>query len=879
MWLQRYWFFIIVMLASGFIVPPSLAQDAGIVLQVTVPEFMRPMFNEGLFDRFEAENPGATVNVVYSDFDVLAPTPPASNLEEHLQNVEEYVSSADVLAVTGENLTVEGTRAGYFLDLTPLTSSDATLNVADFYPAVWESFQWDQGVWALPVSTDIMILTYDPAAFDEAGLPYPNENWTMDDLADAARTLAERDENGDVSVPGLLAVNDGLVMLLRSLLGQGFYDPNTFPNAPRLSNPALEALLTTWRELEQEGVVAVGFTEQYDQVPMRLEGSFGLGSFGADPNQPARQGVALPGGYAGLDVQGFAVSAGTLYPQEAYALAKFLSNSVEIANNPFGIRPARQSLVGVEAPAGDEEGAIIAFRPTSPEMEALVDAVLPNALPVSELRFGGYVSAALTKMRDDGLDAASALQEVELQAVSNLQTAESLRSETAVAVATPAPEVVLQPGEITLNFGMVSFINPMPNRDQWDQLIRDFVANDPEVGQIVLDVPFGPGGGNMAESYDCYYLPYNDVPSAELETLLNLDPFLDTDPTFDRNDVVGNSLAQVQRDNRTWALPIDIQPQVLQYHSEKFAEAGVPAPENGWTLDEFADALQMLRVNPEDDPPFVPMDTGTSLLILIAAYGGLPLDYRTNPPTVNFTDPATMDAIRQVLDLAKAGYIDYQELARTRFIITADGGSEYAIRSAQLNGFQVEIRIGEQEDPYRMTSFPQGSQYSAVSYSIGTAYISASAENPEACYRWISEIARHPELFSGMPARRSLINDPVLIASQGDDVVAVYNQIDSLLSDPNTIALPTPFAGASPGNFLLQLWLNRAFDNYVLHDADLATELERAETYVRSYLECTANIPPYDEATQSLREYFQQYQECATLVDPSMATFFPANES
>jgi hypothetical protein len=44
-------------------------------------------------------------------------------------------------------------------------------------------------------------------------------------------------------------------------------------------------------------------------------------------------------------------------------------------------------------------------------------------------------------------------------------------------------------------------------------------------------------------------------------------------------------------------------------------------------------------------------------MMLIAAYGGLPIDYRTTPATLNFTDPATISAIQQVLDLAKNGYI------------------------------------------------------------------------------------------------------------------------------------------------------------------------------------------------------------------------------
>jgi ABC-type glycerol-3-phosphate transport system substrate-binding protein len=85
------------------------------------------------------------------------------------------VSTADVIYVDASSLTAEATQAGYFLDLMPLVMNDPGINAADFIPAAWQSFQWDNGFWALPLSTDAVILTYDPAAFDEAGLAYPNE--------------------------------------------------------------------------------------------------------------------------------------------------------------------------------------------------------------------------------------------------------------------------------------------------------------------------------------------------------------------------------------------------------------------------------------------------------------------------------------------------------------------------------------------------------------------------------------------------------------------------------------------------------------------------------------------------------------------------------
>ena len=183
---------------------------------------------------------------------------------------------------------------------------------------------------------------------------------------------------------------------------------------------------------------------------------------------------------------------------------------------------------------------------------------------------------------------------------------------------------------------------------------------------------------------------------------------------------------------------------------------------------------------------------------------------------------------------------------------------------------------GDGSNPYKLATYPRGSQYAATSYGVTTAYISATSQNPDACYRWISTLAQHPELFNGMPTRRSLINDPAYVAQAGADAVAFYNQYDALMQDANTVVFPSQFFAdeKGPGNFLLRFWLNRAFDRYVMQDADLETELADAQTLVTAYQQCAANIPPLDEAAQDQREYTQQFFNCATTADPTMTSFF-----
>lgn len=869
-----------VLIGVAVVPAAGVAAQGEIVISVSFPEFMEEILGEDTFTQFEADNPGVKVNVVYSGMDSFFTASPSQDLSGHLESIQELASSADVVSVQSSNVSMEATRAGYFLDLSPLTSADATLNVDDFVPALWQSFQWDGAVWALPVSTDVITVTYDPAAFDQAGLPYPNAAWTIDDFANAARKLAQKDSAGNVTVPGLVTFGN-TQYLLRALLGQGFYEVGSLPDAPSFDNPALEALLTTWTELEQEGSFANSIDGDITTAPLRIFSGRGLGPrFGDNATPP--QSSLLPGGVGGLDAQGFAVSSGTLHPQQAYNLAKYLTNNAQVANNPFGIAPARKSLAGVQPQMGGgddgEEGAFFQGNNFSPEEQAVIDAGLANGLSGAELRYGAYVVNALEAMQSEGLDAHTALQDAEATAVTNLQTAASNGDTTIISVATPVPEVVLQPGEIALNFGFLSFVRPTPNQELWDQLARDFAANDPQVGKVNVETDFG-SASEYATNYDCFYLPYNAVPSLDQSAVLNLDPFLDADPSFDRNDVVGNAMSLVQKDAKTWAVPLTVQPEVLRYNTTLFANAGIPAPENGWTIDQFNDALLALKPTADDAIPFNPRGAGgTYLLQLIAAYGGIPVDKRTDPPTINLTDPTNVAAIQQVLDLVKNGYISYSELAKANFSIMVGSETLDPIYTESLNGFNVRIEAregGSGENPYQMTTYPTGSQYNAVSYDLGTAYISATTQNAEACYRWISTLASHPELFSAMPARRSFINDPAFAASQGANAVAIYNQFDALMSAPNTINFQTPFGGdTNPGDFLVEFWLNRAVDHYVLEDADLTTELTDAQSFITAYQQCDANILPFDAATQDRGAYMQQFLDCATLVDPTMSSIF-----
>lgn len=871
------------------------AQDSKTVIQLSVPQFLKQTINDQLIADFESANPTIKVNVLANDSNTGSA---ASGVDALLTASQAYASTADVLFVDNSNLSVQATRAGYYLDMTPLTSSDTSLNADDFIPGVWQSFQWDNGIWALPVSTDVIILTYNPAEFDKIGLAYPNERWTIDDLDNAARKLAVVDSSGAVTTAGLAVSNFNVQWLFRSLLGKGFYDASTTPNAPLLNDPTLQQLLTTWAALENDKMISSqgGFAAA-DTVPMQIGGSRTLSRRpGRDQNQVTLSASLLPGGAAGLNAQGFAISSGTQYPEQAYALVKYLTNNADVGNNFFGVSPARKSLVGATTSNNNGQGGpggggpqIIgpggSFNNLSDENKAVVTQALDSGIPMSEVRFGDYVTAALSKMTSESSDAQTALQTEEAQAVADLQSADAAKTGNPVVLATPVPEVVLEAGQVSLKFGLNSFVEPLPNQDKWNSLIADFTANDPQVKEIKLDVQ-ARGGNEFASTDDCFYLPYNNVPGIDLSTVINLDPFIDSDSSFDKNDVIGNTINLITRDNKIWAYPLALQPVALEYNSDTFTKYNVPAPEQGWTINGFTDALKAIKLNPSDAAPFASREPGgTYLLMLIAAYGGVPIDYRTDPPTVDFTSQKNIDAIRQVLDLAKNGYLKYDKLAANTFIFGGDSTDE-TIYDTTLNGFSFRGRRGGgpaavneatttgTTTSYKLTTFPTGTELSAVSYDVTTAYISATSQNPEGCYRWISYLSKHPELLNAMPAFRSQLADVATV--QSANAANYYNLLDNLIQQPSTIVFPSQTGGGfnSPANFLLQYWMNRAFDNYVLNNGTLETDLADAQTYSKAFQECVAQIPPFDPATQDRRAYFQAYGKCAQQADPTISGLF-----
>lgn len=843
----------------------SISAQQPPILTIAVPSFWQMLFDEAVLTDFENQY-GVDVQLVY---DAPTPTFPASWDDENIQSWQEslvdYAESADVLFVDNTILSPEVTRAGMLFDLMPLLQVDSRLNPADFYPAIWDAFMWDGNRWALPIAGQTTLVEYIQPAFDDKGLVYPDANWGINEFANAARQLTEYDDAGNVSLPGMLMSPEERTLLFYSLLQQGFSDDGQ-PDMPQFPAEDLAPLFETWRELESEGVITSdprAYIERIQEIPLKVGGggffaiTVAVGDDDGNENEeavgtfrtsePIQTMLApLPNQSGGVSAQGFAVSAGTPDPQLAYELVRYLSERPEVAGLALGAEPARLSYTADEI-SSDDDGVQVALVGGSERSEAdlaLIQQTLQTGVSDADLRFGHYLTQ-VDSMMANGMDAVAALQTVQGDAGRVVQ--QMMDADLTIIVDTPE-SVVLGDGEILLKFGLTSFVQPLPNGDRWDTLAQDFALNDPEVGAVEINSGFMQPRQMLSDN-DCVYQP-TTTGLFDLDTsqLLPLDPLLNADLNYDINGLPPNILAQMQSNGVTYGLPMTLQPELLTYNPRAFADAGIMEPNDGWDMGEFENALILLDAILDDDEYALESISpiNTYLLMLMAAQGGRLFNTATEPVTIDFSSPESINAVTAVLDLVKAGLIQYERLG------DSDGFDFVAIGGDDFDNIRASNFLGIVEDNTRLASYPNGSQYIPVSLSVGAGFIGVDSAHPEACYRWLSYVANHPYAFTDMPALLSTLDQPEASAAYDANILNLYQQLGEQARQPNAI---NPIVW----NPYIMVWLNRAFDAYVFDDADLEAELLNAEQVTQSYIDCISQ-PMDGDLTQE--NMFEQIDTC-----------------
>lgn len=86
--------------------------------------------------------------------------------------------------------------SGALEPLSTYLKNSTLVKEADYYPQAIQAFKWQGEQMCIPQNISSLVVYYNKALFDQAGVAYPKTGWTWDDFTIAAQALTQ-DTNGD----------------------------------------------------------------------------------------------------------------------------------------------------------------------------------------------------------------------------------------------------------------------------------------------------------------------------------------------------------------------------------------------------------------------------------------------------------------------------------------------------------------------------------------------------------------------------------------------------------------------------------------------------------------------------------------------------------
>ena len=303
-----------------------------------------------IINQFEKANPGITVSV------------------ENISDPQSFYTKINVDGVAHTLPDVWYARTtdtsydalkGWVLPLDSYIAKTPGFNVTDFWPAEQSQMRYNGKIYTLPWNFSVFVVYINKTIFKKAGVPLPSPNWTWPEFqatglalqkgypgpshyaADITQLLYSywgiegplQGNGGHLLSPDFkhatttLKANVDLLNFFVELHSQGMVpNPDAFPSAVDPGAAGLEAMWVNGSWFVAEYPETIGDSFEWEMYPLPY------GSIG-------KRGVTAIGG-------GFAVSATSKNPQEAFQLADWLTSTSgldHVVADYLDSLPARQS--------------------------------------------------------------------------------------------------------------------------------------------------------------------------------------------------------------------------------------------------------------------------------------------------------------------------------------------------------------------------------------------------------------------------------------------------------------------------------------------------------------------------------------------------------
>jgi multiple sugar transport system substrate-binding protein len=306
---------------------------------------------------------------LYTDFYIPNYQKVNPNVEVEFVKPQDYLNDIVRLAAAGEapdvirhwgahlSLAVSGLLA-------PLDDLMAAANFDkdDFYASTWVGGTFKGKIYAVSQSPNFMGLWFNPQIFDEAGIPYPDNDYTIDKLMADAKALTKKDASGNVERYGYLEDWGGSVWFqvgtwVYSHGGRLLDDSGT---KPVFDSPEVIQAFANIKALVKEGSApATAALSGTGAIPWFVQGKAAM--YGEGTHLASIGTSQAPAGFryvgttwpkakvkadSGQDI-GFVVAAGSKHKQEAFDYLAYMLNKenlLEYWQQTWVALPSRKSV-------------------------------------------------------------------------------------------------------------------------------------------------------------------------------------------------------------------------------------------------------------------------------------------------------------------------------------------------------------------------------------------------------------------------------------------------------------------------------------------------------------------------------------------------------
>ncbi len=184
-----------VLASAALAVPGAVQAASGEVSFLTFGDPAEKAAYEDLVAAFEAAHPEIDI--------VITHIPGQGNYRRRLATDFAGGAPADIVFINYRRYASLAAKKA-LEPLGPYLEKSTVISESDFYEETVTPFYWEGTLQCIPQNLSSLVVYYNQDIFDAAGVAYPSDDWTWDDLVETAKALTQdTDGDGNVDIYGL----------------------------------------------------------------------------------------------------------------------------------------------------------------------------------------------------------------------------------------------------------------------------------------------------------------------------------------------------------------------------------------------------------------------------------------------------------------------------------------------------------------------------------------------------------------------------------------------------------------------------------------------------------------------------------------------------